>query len=192
MSTGFASCFKNCSDISYSFDVHAKLHPDIDSIHIGDTLWIEATSPAIVTDKLSGKDVDYSGAANMGIAIQIASFHGGSTNNTGAFYVLDSFQYVLVNGRLSAQDYNSINYLYDAIDNGYKFKLGVIGERSGVYGLSVSDAVNVYKKNDKCSKATYNMQITNTNQHLYLYQNSRPGYEISSYERTHLYCFKVY
>ena len=192
ISTEFVSCVKNCSDTSYSFDINARIFPDEDSISIGDTIWIEASSPTTLTDKLSGEEVDYGGATNMGIAIQIVSFHGGSVSNTGAFHVLDSFHYVLVNGQLTAQDDNAINYLYDAVDNSYKFKLGIIGERTGTYGLSVSDAINVYRQKDKCSKATYTMQITDTDQHLYLYQNSRPGYEISSYEMTHVYCFKVY
>ena len=191
-SFAFSSCFKNCSDTSYAFDTEAKVYPDKDSIRVGDTLWIEVTTPTTLIDNLSGKKVDYSGAENMGAAIQISSFHSGSIEQTGASYALDSFHYYLFRGSIYTTDMQASNYLYIETSGNYIFKLAIICERVGTYGVSISDAVNVFRKKDKCSKATYAMQITNTDQHMYLYQNSRPGYEASDYEKKHVYFFKVY
>jgi hypothetical protein len=46
-----------------------KASPDLDSIHINDTIWLEVNEPTILKDVQTGKDVNYSGAANLGSAI---------------------------------------------------------------------------------------------------------------------------
>jgi len=184
---------KNCADNVYSFKSEgARAYPDNDSLNIGDTLWLEASVPTNLKDSISSAMVNYSGAENMGIAIALLSFHSGSVNDPGSSYVMDSFDFVVKTGILVTSDQFANNYEYFETNNSYNFKLGVIPKRIGIYAVSISDAINVFRKSDKCSKANFYLNFTNTDQHLYFYQNSRPGYIISNYEREHLYCFKVY
>ena len=61
------------------------------------------------------------------------------------------------------------------INQFYKFKLAIVPKFKGVFKLFVSNAANVYKTNDKCTKAGFVINFTNTNQHLYLNEVSFPG-----------------
>lgn len=192
MTTVFATCRKNCVETSYSFNISARAYPDKDSIHVGDTLWLEVNAPTTLHDNLSGTTVDYSGAENLGTAVKLLSINGGSLSDPGTSYVMDSFDFVLQIGRAYSSDQFANNYLYEGVNNEYKFRLAVIPKRTGTFCLGISDATNVYRNKNKCTKASFITNYNETNQHLYLYLNSRPGYDISNYERTHLYCFKVY
>lgn len=192
MTTIYATCRKNCADTSYSFNLNAHVHPDKESVHIGDTLWLYISTPTTLLDNISGKTIDHSRAKNLGISISFLSFHGGSISDPGASYVLDSFQYVLVNGSSYTTSQFADNYLFSEFNNSYQFKLGIISKRTGTFALTTSDATGVYTANNRCSKASFLINYIQTDQHLYLYQNSRPGYQIIDYESTHLYCFEVY
>jgi hypothetical protein len=83
------------------------------------------------------------------------------------------------------------DYLFIEANSEYKFKLGIIPKRVGVFTFSPSNSGTVRRANDNCSKAVFNITFANTNQHLYVYEQNRPGYTPSEYERTHMYCFKV-
>lgn len=85
------SCGKDCLGSMYSFNTKAKVYPDKDSIAIGDTIWLEVNTPTSLPDITSGKTVDYSDAANLGIAIQLSSLHGGSISETGAEICIRQF-----------------------------------------------------------------------------------------------------
>jgi len=45
--------------------------------------------------------------------------------------------------------------------------------------MFVSNASNVYKNNDKCTKANFEINFKNTNQHLLLNQISFPDYHLT-------------
>ncbi len=192
----FSKCGKvgrNCSDNIYSFNSDsAKVYPDKDSIQVGDTLWLEASTPTTVKDSTTGKTVDYANAENMGIAISMLLFNENSTSNPNPTYGLSDFDFAIKEGSYYTSNQYANNYLYDEANGYYNFKIAVIAHQTGLYALSISDAINVYRKDDKCTKASFSITFQQTDQHLYLYQNLYPNQEISEYERTHLYCFKVY
>ena len=48
------------------------------------------------------------------------------------------------------------------------FLLGVIPKQKGIYSILFSNSNNVYRKNDKCTKASFVLNFKNTNQHYYL------------------------
>ena len=183
---------RNCADNVYTFKMGASVYSDADSIQIGDTIWLEASTPTSVKDSLTGKIVDYSGAENMGIAVSLLLFVDNSIGNPNPIYALSNFDYIIKVGSLYTSDQYANNYLFDETNGNYIFKIGVVANQTGLYSMSISDAINVYRKNDECTKASFSITYQQTNQHLYLYQNLYPGQQISEYERTHLYCFKVY
>lgn len=47
MITVFATCRKDCSRTDYSFEIAAKAYPDLDSIRVGDTVWVEVNEPVL-------------------------------------------------------------------------------------------------------------------------------------------------
>lgn len=184
----------NCKETIYTFEIHSKAFPDSDSVSINDTIWIEVVCPTSLLDKLSQNTIDYSAAENLGTVIRFHKFIGGDILNPGVISAADDFTFVLVYGSTVQSSINpSTNreFLFNEANNIYRFKVGVIPKKTGIFSVAVLDAVNVYTKRNKCDKAGFSITFANTNQHLYFYEQNRPGYTPSEYERTHMSCFKV-
>jgi hypothetical protein len=183
-----------CNQTIFSFKTNIRAFPDSDSILINDTIWLDFSCPTQLYDEISAGTVDYSGAANFGTAIGVFEFTGGSISNPGGIGAVNSFDYKLVNG-IFLPDYHlpneNIDYRFAEIGNEYRFKLGFIPKRKGIFAVSPGNASNVYTRKNKCDKAGFSITFANTNQHLYFYEQNRPGYTPSEYEKTHMYCFKV-
>jgi len=192
----YSSCNKSifCNQATYSFSTNIRAYPSLDSININDTIWLEFICPVRLTDIASGNSIDYSGAANLGTAVDFLRFTGGSVSNPGVIAAANNFDYNLVTGVFVPDpllpDQNK-DYRFIESGNEYKFKLGIIPKQQGIFAIAVSDAANVYRHSDGCTKAGFSITFANTNQHLYFYEQNRPGYIPSQYEQTHMYCFKV-
>lgn len=190
-----SSCNKlGCANTVYNFKISAKAYPDIDSIHINDTLWLEINAPVNLTDITSNKIIDYSGAANLGSALSFVKFTGGSVSDPGGVYSANSFMYFVVEGKQVINSFTDgiREFLFLENNNLYKFKVGVIPQQTGVFSIGFSNAANVYRKSDNCTKAGFRINFENTNQHLYFLEMNRPGYVITGPDLTSTYYFKVY
>lgn len=192
----YASCSKNgdCITQRYSFSTGIKAYPDNDSININDTIWLDFSCPTRLVDLNTGGLIEYSGAENLGTSIDFLEFTGGSITNPGAIAAVNSFEYKLIHGIFIPDDHlpeKNRDYKFTQVNSEYKFKLGIIPKRTGVFAITPGDASNVYRNNDYCTKASFSITFSNTNQHIYYYQQNRPGYIPSGYELTHMYCFKV-
>ncbi|MEP7229638.1 MAG: hypothetical protein ABI691_05270 [Ginsengibacter sp.] len=170
ITTTFSTCKKGgCANTVYNFEIGVKAYPDRDSIHIGDTLWVEINAPTTFTDLVSNNDVNYAGAANLGSAIGFGEFIGRDSVRESA----NSFEYLLIKG------YNVNNpfvskireYLFMEQNNFYLFKLGIIPKEKGIFGIGFSNAANVFRANDGCTKARFNIFFQNTHQHYFLNPN---------------------
>lgn len=183
----------DCSQKDFSFAATTSAYQDLDSININDTIWIELDHPTIFRDVQSGVYVEFSNAVNLGFGLTFDKFIGGSINNPGTTPAVSGFSTILFRGTelisLQPDRIKSFNFLEEA--GRYKFKIGVVPKTTGIFSVSVSNAANVYRRNDGCTKAGFSITFANTNQHLYFYEQNRPGYTPSQYERTHMYCFKV-
>ena len=196
MTTVYSHCKKrlDCSQTIYTFETNSKAFPDNDSIFIYDTIWVEVTCPTVLLDKISQKAINFSGAENLGTVIRCHKFIGGDLLNPGVIGAAEDFNFVLIQGSSLP---NSINpstnraFLFNETINSYTFKVGIVPKESGIFSIAVLDAANVYTKQNKCDKAGFSITFANTNQHLYFYEQNRPEYTPSEYERTHMYCFKV-
>ena len=183
----------DCSQKIYSFSVPARAYQDRDSININDTIWIEFNELTTFKDDQTGQNVDFSNAANLGFGLTFDKFVGGSITNPGTVGAVSDFSSILIYGTeltsLLPDRIKSFGFLEEA--GRYKFKIGLVAKKEGFFSVSISNAANVYRRNDGCSKAGFSITFANTNQHLYFYEQNRPGYTPSEYERTHMYCFKV-
>lgn len=191
----YATCKKrlDCASTIHSFAINAKAYPSKDSINIYDTLWIEINQAVSLIDNVSGNTIDYTNAENLGMVTTIDEFVGGSINNPGTIPAANKFNFEIQSGNLLQNTFiervRSFNFLEK--QGIYLFKVGIVPHQKGIYGIAISNAANVYRKNDKCTKASFAITFKDTDQHLYLYQQNRPDYTISEYEKTHLYCVKV-
>lgn len=191
----FNGCGKlrfDCANTTYTFQAGIKAYPDRDSLSIGDTIWLESTIPASLIDISTQKLIDYSGAGNLGTVISLDRF----TGDHGSIYAANEFKYVLSKGKTVEKISNVPDrireYLYIETGDQYYLKVGIIPQKAGIYMLGVGNPQNVFRNSDKCTKAKYFINFENTKQHIYLYQNNRPGYKIEGLELTNIYCFKVY
>jgi len=190
----FATCKKNCTQRNYSFTVNMTATPDVDSIHRNDTIWLQMNVSGNLVDNLSGSTVNYSNAENLSTVIQVGKFIGGNISSPGVVDADNEFQYQIITGTEIQNNYPGvITEVKPAKNNGkYILKIAVVPKNIGIFGLSISNAANVFQQGNTCEKASFEFIFGNTSQHLYFYQQNRPGYQISAYETKHLYCFKVY
>ena len=192
----YANCNKKtfCSQQLYSFSINIQTVPDLDSVHINDTIWFTSNSPVNLIDNMSQTVINFSGASNLGTVTQFLKFIGGSVTDPGVTPAANNFDVVLINGVVVTNPINpekNREFRFEQSQNRYLFKLGVIPKFLGTYSIAITDAANVYRAENECDKANFSITFSNTNQHLYFYEQNRPGYTPSLYETSHMYCFKV-
>jgi hypothetical protein len=196
--TVYSTCKKGriCGDNNtYTFiNNNARAYPDKDSIRIGDTLWIDITMPTTLRDITTNSMIDFSEAVSVGNSPGLGKFTGGSVSDPGTIGAVDKFNYYITKGQLinSSILNERMQFSFDKLNDSFVLKFAVIPKSTGIYALGISDDAGVHRKGDNCTKASFAFQFANTNQHLYYYQNNRPRYVISDYERQHMYWFKVY
>jgi hypothetical protein len=79
-------------------------------------------------------------------------------------------------------------YIFKEETNRYTFRLGLIPKKQGIFRMGFSDAANVYRKNEGCTKAYFKILFKDTNQHLYFNDNN---FNITTPLPSNMYCFKV-
>lgn len=192
----WASCNRNfdCRGTIHSFEAFYRAYPDADSIRIKDTIWIELRTSTQLKDLTSGKIIDYSGAGNLGTAISYVEMTGGDLLNPGVIPAANDFDNILINGS-SVQPLRPEQlreFLFKEENGMYLFKVGIVPKRKGIFVIAPGNAANVYQKSNTCRKSNFKLTFKDTDQHLYLYEQKRPGYVLSDSDRGHLYAFKVY
>jgi hypothetical protein len=172
ITTTFSTCKKGglgCANAIYNFNLDIRAYPDYAEINVGDTIWLEITSPHDFTDLVSNVKINYANAANLGSAIGFGEFIGRDSVLNAANY----FDYKLIDGiKVNNPFVSKIReYLFIENQNQYLFKLGIIPKQTGIFGIGLSNAANVYRKNDKCTKANFLINFNNTKQHYFLNPN---------------------
>src|SRR5664279_4625829 len=79
-------CPKSCIQANYSFTVNSQIRLDIDSIHVGDTLFLTSNFPTNLMDQRSGKIIDYSNASDIESTLSIAQLMLGDSIPKGSVY----------------------------------------------------------------------------------------------------------
>lgn len=176
----------DCAVSVYSFEAKAKILNAADSINIGDTIWLEINCPISQPNLATGQTIQYSNAANLGTAIGFGELVLPSIKGAA-----DDFIFLLEKGILlnNANVSEIREYLFIENAFAYEFKLGIIPKRKGIFSIGLSNAANVFRNNDKCTKANYNIYYANTEQHLYFIKKIF-GTDPDGGARA-TYCFKV-
>ncbi|MES1216941.1 MAG: hypothetical protein ABUT20_15605 [Bacteroidota bacterium] len=158
-------CSKTCTQHEYSFVINAKAFPDMDSIFINDTIWIELNEPTLLKDLQTGTYVNYSSAKNLSTAISFHELLGSGQFRNAAM----DFESKLIQGIQVSNTNTSLlkEFQFLELNSNYIFKLGIVPKARGIYRIGLSNASNVFRRNDECSKATFTINFKETNQHLY-------------------------
>lgn len=172
----FGDCHKKpfCQNSVYNFDITIRAFPDIDSVHIGDTIFFEINEPVFLTDLSSGTSIDFSNAQNLTTTVGLSKL---ISDNLYIVHANSNFKFYLISGyQVSRPDTNQFReYRFLELGQRYQLKFGLIPQDTGVYKMFVGNALNVFRESDNCSKANFGINFRNTNQHLYLNQVSFPG-----------------
>jgi hypothetical protein len=172
-----------CAENIYSFTIAAKAYPDKDSIAVSDTIWFEIDAPTIFLD--GNSNIDYSKAGNLGTVVSATKLLG---VNQAENSVLDFDYYLPIGVKLNENQFG-IEYKFIETNNKYLFKLGLIPKKKGVYKIFVSNANNVFRADDKCTKANFTINFANTDQHFYFNKIAAPDITLTS--PSGVYLFKV-
>jgi hypothetical protein len=184
--TTYSSCKKGgigCNDRQYVFNIGITASPGFDSIRVNDTLWFNMNESSTLTDQLSGQQVNFSGAQNLGFAFGIRSVISASQVLPAA----DSFSYFVREGiNIDPPNPSYIrNYQLKESGGFYKLEVGLIAKKKGVYRVLVENSANIYTRDRPCDKATFQVQFLNPDPHFYLgYTTPAAGAQV--------YYFKVY
>jgi hypothetical protein len=184
------SCTKtglDCAQTKYNFELNVRAYPDKDSIAVGDTVWLEVNSPTQFKDAATGQMIDYSKAVNLGSGVTFSAL---SSINQFTINSVNKFDFVLKEGIELRRGYNNglgNEYQFIGKNNLYVFLLGIVAKEKGIYSIVFSNAANVYRSNDNCTKAGFNIVFANTNQHYPL----NPFYIPGTNPRGGDYYFKV-
>lgn len=190
-----SGCPKPCIEANLSFSVNSRIAPDNDSVHIGDTIYVESSFPTQLTEQSTGQLTDYSNSTGIGSTLAVSSLPPGDTIAQDAVF---NFDYISVNGRIyndrSIPRPDGVQQLtYGETNGNYVLKVGLIPKKVGNYILGLGDGLsNGRKKNRNCEKASFNITLINTDQHFYLLKEWKPDLILDDYGRNHGYAFRVY
>lgn len=172
VTTVYAQCNKSivgCANTSYTFQLDCRVIPDRDTVSIGDTIWVEINSPNTFIDLQSNQPINFSNANNLGTNMGFVKLINRSPIQLAD--AVDSFKFVLITGSeiTSPIPHLEKDFLINDVNGMYVFKLGVIPKNSGTYRFNLGNPAGVYRNSNSCPKANFNMRLTQTNQHYYLY-----------------------
>lgn len=190
-----SGCPKPCIEANLSFSVNSQINPDNDSIHVGDTIYLESSFPTQLIEQSTGQLMDYSNSTGIGSTLAVSSLPIGDTIAKDAVF---DFDYISVNGIIyndrSIPRPDGVQQLtYEETNRTYVLKVGLIPKKVGNYILALGDGLsNGRKKSRNCEKASFNITLSNTDQHFYLIEKWYPNVVIGGYGKMRVYYFKVY
>jgi hypothetical protein len=188
-------CNKNgttpCVFGGYSFAVTSEWTPQKDVYYIGDTIYLTSTFPKKLNDLVNPSfTIDYSNSVGIGGDVGIAAPDSLQRTNRPA---KDSFQFISVIGSFierSGNQNQGINISYIESSSSYQFKGGIICKKKGLYGIAVDNLISMGIRGKNCTNAGFNMNVTNSNKHTFLYQNAL-GIILDTESEKKIYCFRV-
>jgi len=189
----YGTCKKGvlgCANTVYSFRINETIFPDRDSIRVGDTIYLNVNASTKLIDLQRNDTVQYDNTSNLGNVVTILKFL--PDNKDGG--AIQNFNLIVIKGTkvetihpLSQQEVGFVE------ENGnYKFKMAIVAKDTGRYVITISNAANVYRKNDYCTKASFTINIDSTNQHFYLLNLWSPSDTLDEEGKKRVYYFKVY
>lgn len=192
------SCPSPCIEAVYNFRVQVAITPALDSVKVGDTLFLKSSFPTTLFDYQTKIQVDYSNARAIGGTLGLSDlFKIDTLGSNSDSSTIKYFEYANIQGRI----YNSkdvpihwrVNQTEYVERNGqYQLLIGIIPQKRGIYGLGVSDALSNGREGVKnCEKANFEVAVTNPDKHLYLYEQAL-GRQINGFDSRQSFFFKVY
>ncbi len=185
-------CHKPCNESDHHFSITSNILPEKDSVNVGDTLILACTTPKIMHDEKNNSDINFKNAQNFGSVLRVSDVSKFLSSQRGA---LDSFNFIPIAGdiysdpNLDPHGTKQLKFLETNSD--YELKAYIITGKKGTYIFSIGDNPSVFIQNKgKCGKASIEILNNNSDKHLYLFEDALG--QLSTFDRMHSYCLKVY
>lgn len=139
--------------------------------------------------------INYTDAKTIGSNLKIGRLEN---SNPIPIDAVPEFNYFSITGSIyndkNIPSPNGVQQLSYAESGGsYQIKVGIIAKSRGVYAFGIGNGLSNGRNSiHSCEKATFNMSLSDTVQHIYFYQGWRPDYTLTTYDLQRIYCFKVY
>lgn len=190
-----SGCPKPCIEANYSFAVNSQISPDLDSVHLGDTIYLISSFPTKLTDQTTGTIIDYNNSNNIGSTLGVVKLIDGIYPGQDA---VNDFNFISVIGVVYND--NSIpsptkfqQLKFQQVNDMYEIKIGIIPQKTGIYYLGIGDGLsNGLNKSSSCEKASFSITLNNTDQHLQYFLDWSPTATLGDYEKPRAYFLKVY
>jgi hypothetical protein len=194
MSTIVLRCNRECIDNTFAFGIELNIKPKNDSLHVGDTLWVESYAPVKLMDMVSNTGVLFD-HANL-----ISTSRFGELMGPGNMVdAVSDFEFIALQGNiLSSKDIPVPNrtkwFQYTEESEMYKLSFGIICKTPGIYDLTLSDGENAYSpRHGSCGRASILFKFSNDDKHIkYLQDTYYKGYVIPDAVVESSYCFRVF
>jgi hypothetical protein len=187
------TCNYECIENTFLFNIEFKVTPTDDSLHMGDTLWIESIVATKMLDLKSNKEILFDHATNLTSSYRISelSFH-----NLGD--AVHNFDFVLIAGSIIPNDNSVFNnrvksFRYIEENDFYKLKFGMVCRKKGLYGIFNPPIGNVFSpRHGSCNRSAIQFKLNNNDRHIqYLQDTYYSGQIIAPIDTEVSYCFKV-
>lgn len=175
----------------FNFSTTAQWNPQQEVYNIGDTVYLNSIIPKMITDNISNTLIDYSNSTGIGSDISINYL---DTITRQAIPAKDSFRFISLIGNFVERTINKnqgINFLYSETPTNYQFRGAVVCLKKGIYGFSVDNCISDGLRGKNCTKASFNMTISNSDKHLHLHQYALGVNPNDPFLQQHGYDFRV-
>ncbi len=154
-----------CAETIFNFEAKAIIMNNKESFNLGDTLFLTITCLVLQKNNNVGQNIAFKKAANLGTSIGFGELIQPEVKEAA-----NDFNFILLKGRVANNlNTNAIReYIFSENDFSYNLTLGIIPKKRGIFSIGLSNANNVYRVDDKCTKANYRIFFDATEQHSYL------------------------
>jgi hypothetical protein len=171
-----ASCHKaddtSCpsNSTTYSFIATSLIYPQQEIYHIGDTIFFSSQVSSTLFDRFSNTTVNYSNAVSL---TGDNGIHIIDTVLKQLVPARDSFLLIPSTGSFIEEPNglrSGINTRYIESTNSYQFLGKFVCKKKGIYTFGIGDLLSPGLAGTTCTKAIYSMSLTNSDNHIPLYQ----------------------
>jgi hypothetical protein len=192
---GLEGCNPICTNLDpvYNFSITASIVPSKDSINVGDTVYLISSFPSTLQDQY-GKLINYADAKNINSSMGFndLSAIGNKDSSTIKNFFYENFEGQIFNSTSVPLPWHGNQLFYEEVNDEYRLEIAFIPKASGTYCLLISDAYCAGLNHNKaCKQASFAIALTNTDQHLYYYENLFGVGVLSKHDYGRTYCFKV-
>ena len=150
----------DCANIRYQFELGVHAFPDLKTLSVGDTLYLNINDSTAQLDRNTNKVVNYSGVVNLGSFINFQQIDSTTRSTKNC---LDKFELIEMDGEKLNNTFHGMGqeYRFTERNNRFLLKIAIVCKQQGVYDIVFSNSNNTFRSSDRCTKANFDIVFRN-------------------------------